>query len=833
MERSGLLLERAEPRLQRGQRREHQRHAAGDRHQDFAAVRRAQRLHLSSTPKLFQRFKYLHDHQAELNLNPEQAKLLDVYYKQFVHAGAELPPAKQAQLKAMNKRLSTLQTAFTQKLLAAAKAGALHVDDPAALAGLSPQQLAAAQQAAKDRKLAGYVLPLQNTTQQPALESLTSHDTRQKLFDASLNRAEHGDANDTRAIISEIAQLRAKKAALFGYPNWADYTLYDQMAKNRATAVGFLDRLAPAVRPSERQEASDIRALAQSQGANFQPTAADWNFYAEQIRKQRYALNSDQLKPYFEFNKVLTDGVFYAANQLYGLTFTERHDIPTWSPDMRVFEVHDQDGKPLAIFMIDPWKRDNKYGGAWMSNLVNQSYLRGTQPVVFNVENFTKPAAGQPALISFDDVTTMFHEFGHALHGMFAAADLSDAFGHQRGPRLRRVPLTVQRELGARSEGAAALRGHYQTGQPIPQDLVDKIKRSRTFNQGYELGEVLEAARLDLDWHSLPGTAPRQDVDKFEAQALASGGFDTADVPPRYRSSYFLHIWSNGYSAGYYAYPWTRMLGQDAFNWFETHGGLTRANGQRFRDMVLSRGNTLDYAEMYRVVHRPRPADPALSGILRAERRRRGAGRGSAGRRFRRRRLRRQRRRRARALSHDPPARRPVMVSGQIAPHEVAGLAEQGITILVNNRPDGEEAGQPLAADIEAAAEQAGIAYRFVPIIRGIGPADIEAMQEAWREAEGGKLLAFCRSGTRSAFACALGDIARKAPRPMKTSTSGLTQRGFDSRPDRPSALGLQGERGRRRRRGSRRSRGDAGRAMELRCGNRPNRSMMSRCFLA
>src|SRR5438309_6101572 len=285
-------------------------------------------------PKLFQRFKTLHDHQAELNLDPEQAKLLDVYYKQFVHAGAELPPAKQAQLKVLNKRLSTLTTAFGQKLLAAAKAGAIHVDDPAALAGLSEQQLAAAQQGAKDRKLSGYVLPLQNTTQQPALASLTSHDTRQKLFEASLNRAEHGDANDTRSIVSEIAQLRAQKAALFGADNYADYTLYDQMAKDRATAVGFLVRLAPAVSTKERQEWSDIVGLAKSQGATFQPTAADWNFYAEQIRKQRYALNNDELKPYFEFNKVLTDGVFYAANQLYGLTFKERHDIPTWSPDM-------------------------------------------------------------------------------------------------------------------------------------------------------------------------------------------------------------------------------------------------------------------------------------------------------------------------------------------------------------------------------------------------------------------------------------------------------------------------------------------------------------------
>ena len=549
--------------------------------------------------KLFGRVKYLNDHQAELNLNPEQAKLLDVYYKGMVHAGAELPAAKQTELKTINKQLSTLQTKFTQQLLAAAKAGALHVNDASALAGLSQEQIASAQQAAKDRKVAGYVLPLQNTTQQPSIDSLTSHATRQQLLDASLNRAEHGDANDTRNTISEIAQLRAKKAALFGAANFADYNLYDQMAKDRATAVGFLDKLAPAVSAKEHQEWSDIVAQAKSQGATFQPTAADWNYYAEQIRKQRYAIDSDQLKQYFEFNKVLEDGVFYAANQLYGLTFKERKDVPTWSPDMRVFQVYDQDGKELAIFMIDPWKRDNKSGGAWMSNLVNQSYLRGTKAVVFNVENFTKPAPGQPMLISWDDVTTMFHEFGHALHGMFASQTYPTLSGTNVARDFVEFPSQFNENWALDPKVLPHYAVHYKTGQPIPQDLINKVLAARTFNQGYEVGEALEAARLDLDWHSLGADAPRQDVDKFEADALAKSGFDAADVPPRYRSSYFLHIWSNGYSASYYAYAWTRMLGQDAFANFEKNGGLTRANGQRFRDMVLSRGNTQDLAQMY------------------------------------------------------------------------------------------------------------------------------------------------------------------------------------------------------------------------------------------
>jgi peptidyl-dipeptidase Dcp len=555
---------------------------------------------INLNPKLFARVKALHERESELGLNPEQAKLLDVYYKGMVHAGAELPPARQAQLKTINQQLSTLQTEFGQKLLAAAKAGALHVDVASALAGLSEQQLAAAQQAAKDRKVSGYVLSLQNTTQQPLLDSLSSHATRQALFDASLNRAEKGDKNDTRAVVRRIAKLRADKAALFGEANWADYTLYDQMAKDRATAVGFLERLAPPVAAKERQEAADIRALASQQGANFEVTPADWNFYAEQIRKQRYAIDSDQLKQYFEFNKVLEDGVFYAANQLYGLTFKERKDIPTWSPDMRVFQVYDQDGKELAIFMIDPWKRDNKNGGAWMSNLVNQSYLRGTKPVIFNVENFTKPAPGQPALISWDDVTTMFHEFGHALHGMFASQTYPTLSGTNVARDFVEFPSQFNENWALDPKILPHYAVHYKTGQTIPQELVQKILAARTFNQGYEVGEVLEAARLDLDWHSLPASAPLQNVDQFETQSLANSGYAVADVPPRYRSSYFLHIWSNGYSAGYYAYPWTRMLAQDAFNSFESHGGLTRANGQRFRDMVLSRGNTLDYAEMYR-----------------------------------------------------------------------------------------------------------------------------------------------------------------------------------------------------------------------------------------
>ena len=556
-------------------------------------------------PKLFARVKSLHARQASLNLDAEQAKLLQVTYDQFVHSGAQLSPAKQAELKKLNLRIGTLQTAFGQKLLAATKAGALYVTDKATLAGLSDEAVAAAAQAAKDRKLDGYVLTLQNTTQQPLLDSLTNRATREALFKASVNRASRGGANDTRPLIAEIAQLRAKQAALLGYPNFAAYALYDQMARTPEAAIGFIDRLAPAISARQRQEAADIQALVDRQAkaagqASFKAQPWDWQFYSEQIRKERYDLDGDALKPYFEINKVLTDGVFYAAHQLYGLNFTERTDIPTWTSGMRVFEVKEESGKHLGLMMFDFYKRDNKSGGAWMSNLVNQSYLRGTTPVIYNVTNFAKPAPGKPALISFDDVTTMFHEFGHALHGLFAAQTYPTLSGTATARDWVEFPSQFNENWALEPSVLRHYAVDYRSGAPIPQALVDKIGKARTFNQGFDFGETVEAAKLDLDWHSLAVTAPRQDADAFEAKALAAGGFDTADVPPRYKSPYFRHIWSNGYSAAYYAYIWTQMLDHDAYSWFEQNGGLTRANGQRFRDLVLSRGNTIEPGTMYK-----------------------------------------------------------------------------------------------------------------------------------------------------------------------------------------------------------------------------------------
>ena len=599
LERSGALLERANLAFS-AVNGANTNDVLQDTDTKTAPLFAAHNDYIYLNPKLFARVKTLHDKQASLGLTAEQARLLKVQYDQFVKAGAQLSPEKQAELKQLNKQLSTLQTSFSQKLLAAAKAGALHVTDKAALAGLSDDQIAAAAQAAKDRGVEGYVLPLQNTTQQPALESLTNRATREALYKASITRASKWDSNDTRALISEIAQLRAKKAGLLGFSSYAAYTLTDQMAKTPEAALAFINRLQPAVTAKEKAEYADIQKLVDAQGGGFKAQPWDWNIYAEQIRKQRFALDSDELKNYFEFNKVLENGVFYAANQLYGISFKERKDLPTWNPDMRVFEATDTDGKALGLFYIDPWKRDNKNGGAWMSNLVNQSVLRGTKPVVFNVENFTKPAPGKPALISWDDVTTMFHEFGHALHGLFAAQTYPTLSGTNVARDFVEFPSQFNENWALDPKVLPHYAVHYQTGQPIPQELIDKIKKARTFNQGYELGEAITAAKMDLDWHSLSPDAPRQDADQFQAKSLASGGFFYQEVPPRYFSPYFLHIWSNGYAAGYYAYQWTEMLDHDAFAWFTAHGGLTRENGQRFRDLVLSRGNTLDYGEMYR-----------------------------------------------------------------------------------------------------------------------------------------------------------------------------------------------------------------------------------------
>ncbi|HEY1614135.1 MAG TPA: peptidyl-dipeptidase Dcp [Rhizomicrobium sp.] len=564
--------------------------------------------------KLFARVKAIYDARDKLQLDPESLQLLNVYYMQFVHAGANLSEADKAKLRDLNKRDATLETEFQQKLVAATKAAALVADSKAELAGLSDQEIAAAQHAAEGRKMPGkFVIPMQNTTQQPSLSSLSNRATRQKLFNQSWTRTEKGDANDTRQIIAELAKLRAEKAKLLGYPNYAAYILYDQMAKTPEAVLKFMGQLGPATRAKAAEEAKDIQALIDKQGTHFDLKPWDWDFYSDQVRKAKFDIDEKEVKPYLELDNVLKNGVFYAANRLYGLTFKERKDIPVYQPDVRVFDVIDKDGSQLGLIYFDYFKRDNKSGGAWMSNFMEQSHLIGTKPVVYNVANFTKPAPGEPALLTFDDVTTMFHEFGHALHGLFA----NQMYPTLSGTSVARDFVEFPSQFNEHWALYPDVLKHYavdsKTGKPMPQALVDKIKKAAKFNQGYALGEVLAAAELDMQWHALTADAPKQDPDVFEVQALKNAGVDFPNVPPRYRSSYFLHIWANGYAAGYYAYLWTEMLDDDAYAWFKAHGGLTRANGDRFRSMILSRGHSEDYAPMFRAFY---GKDPDIGPML-------------------------------------------------------------------------------------------------------------------------------------------------------------------------------------------------------------------------
>ncbi|HZD30193.1 MAG TPA: M3 family metallopeptidase, partial [Candidatus Angelobacter sp.] len=453
--------------------------------------------------------------------------------------------------------------------------------------------------AAQGRKVDGYVLPLQNTTQQPNLASLTNRGTRETIFKNSWERAELGNANDTRDTIAKMAQLRAQSAKILGFPNYASWKLEDQMAKTPEIALDFMSKIGPAAATRAAVEAKDIQAVIDQQKGGFQLQPWDWEIYSEQVRKANYDLDEDQVKPYFEMNNVLENGVFYAANQLYGLTFKERHDLPVYDSDMRVFEVFNADGSTLALFYCDYFKRDNKQGGAWMNNFVDQSKLMGTKPVVVNVANFSKPAPGEPALLTTDDVNTMFHEFGHALHGMFADTQYPSLSGTSTARDFVEFPSQFNEYWAKYPTVFQHYAKHYKTGEPMPADLVEKIKKSSTFNKGYDMTELIAAAELDMNWHVLPASAPLQKPDEFEKTVLQKDKLWISYVPPRYRSSYFSHIWGSGYAAGYYAYLWTQMLADDAYQWFVDNGGLTRANGDRFRQMVLSQGNTQDLETLY------------------------------------------------------------------------------------------------------------------------------------------------------------------------------------------------------------------------------------------
>ena len=581
--------------------------------QEEEAPRRAAHADaIALNPKLFARVQAVYDGRARLE--PEQKTIVEHYYRNFVRAGAKLQAGDQEKLKELNKEESALSTAFESKLLAATKNGALVLDSKDALAGFSDADLAAAEQAGKDRKLDGkYVLPLQNTTQQPAQVSLKDRGTRQKLFEASINRAEHDDANDTRATIQRLAQLRAEKAKLLGFKNYASYSLDDQMAKSPDHAIKLMTDMVPAAVAKAKGEAAQMQKLIDRQKGGFKLAAWDWQFYSEQVKKAEYAIDENDVKQYFVLDRVLQDGVFFAANKLYGLTFQERHDIPVYQPDVRVFEVFDKDGTSLALWYADYFKRDNKAGGAWEDSFVQQSGLLGNHAVAFNVCNFTKPAPGQPALISHDDVVAMFHEFGHALHEMLSNVKYPLVAGTSTTRDFVEFPSQFNEHWADEPTVFANYAKHYQTGAPMPKELVAKIKKSGTYGEGFATTEYLAAALLDQAWHELPADAPKQDVDAFEMQSLRKFHVDYALVPPRYRSSYFAHIWGGGYSAGYYAYLWSAVLRDDAFYWFKEHGGMTRENGQRFRDMILSKGYTQDLDVAYRAF---RGRDPSVEPLL-------------------------------------------------------------------------------------------------------------------------------------------------------------------------------------------------------------------------
>ena len=563
---------------------------------------------ITLNPELFARVKAVYDNRAAMAMTPEDAKLLEETYEQMVHAGAMLTPDQKERVKEINSRLSTLTTEFSQRLIEANKANALVVDDRAMLVGLSEAEITAAAKTATDRGMPGkYVIALQNTTQQPILPSMENRELREKLFMQSIRRADQGGPNDTRALIAEIAKLRAEKAALFGQPDWATYAMYDRMAQNPKTAIDFMEAMVPALAATQRAEAAALNAEIKASGGDFTVKPWDWDRYAERVRQAKYDLDESAVKPYFEVTRTLEDGVFFMAERLYGLTFEKRTDLPVYHPDVSTYTVFDKDKSLLGIFYFDPFQRDNKRGGAWMSNFVDQSYLYGTKPVIYNVLNIPKAPEGEPQLVSFDNVETMFHEFGHALHGFFADQKYASLSGTATARDFVEYPSQVHEMWASDPAVLANYARHHETGEVIPGELIGKIDAASKFNQGYALGETMEAALLDMKWHSLsPAEAAAidtpEEVDAFEAKSLKELGLEVELVPPRYRSSYFSHIFSDptGYSAGYYSYLWTEMLDRDSRKWFRENGGLTRANGDHYRATVLSRGGTMDYFEMFR-----------------------------------------------------------------------------------------------------------------------------------------------------------------------------------------------------------------------------------------
>ena len=546
-------------------------------------------------PALFARIHAIYEARNNTGLDAESVRLVERYHTDFVRAGAKLSDADKTRLKAMNGELASLSATFSQNVLKDINASSVIVDDRAELAGMSEAGITAAAAAATARGLNGkYLIALVNTTGQPPEEYLANRALRKRLYEASIARGIHGGAFDNRAVVLRIVGLRAERAKLLGYPNHAAYTLEDQTAKTTDAVNKLLADLAKPAVENARLEAADMQKRIDAEQGGFKLAAYDWAYYSEQVRKQRYDFDAGQLKPYFEFDNVLKNGVFYAAGKLYGLQFKERRDLPVYHPDVRVFDVTDADGQPLAIFLMDPYARASKRGGAWMNAYVTQSALTGNHPVVANHLNIPKPADGAPTLMSFDEVTTMFHEFGHALHGMFSNVRYPRFSGTSVPRDFVEYPSQVNEMWSVWPEVLANYAHHYQTGAPMPQALLDKVMAAHKFNQGFATSHYLAAAILDQRWHQLDAAQAPKDVEAFEAAALKDAGVDFAPVPPRYRTAYFSHVFSGGYSAGYYSYIWSEVLDADTVEWFKTHGGLSRKNGDWFRQQVLSKGGSVD-----------------------------------------------------------------------------------------------------------------------------------------------------------------------------------------------------------------------------------------------
>ncbi|MBV9009346.1 MAG: M3 family metallopeptidase [Verrucomicrobia bacterium] len=613
MERSGQLLRRAQrtfSNLNAADTNPARQKIEADLAPKLAAHQDS--IHLN--PKLFARVEELYNNRGRLGLDAESSYLLERYYKDFVRAGAKLSDSDKEKLKKLNAELATLQTTFEQNVLHEKNASSITVDDKTELTGLSESQLAATIAAAKDEHKDGkYVIRLQNTTNQPILGSLQNRPLRQRIMDASLSRNSKGGAFDNREVVIRIARLRAERAKLLGYDNWAAYQLEDQTARNVSTVNKLLaDLTTPAVE-NARREAHDIQHVIDNEKGGFQLAACDWDYYSEKVRKARFNFDESELRPYFELNHVINDGVFYAAWRLYGITFKERHDLPVYQPDVRVFEVFDSNGQHLAFFIGDYYARPSKRGGAWMNEYVSQNELFGTQPIVANHLNIPKPPAGKPTLLTYDEVRTAFHEFGHALHGMFSQVKYPRFSGTNVPRDFVEYPSQVNEMWAAWPEVLAHYATHYETGAPIPKELLDKVVAAEKFNQGYKTTEYLAASLLDQAWHQLTPAHVPDDALAFEADALKRARVDFAPVPPRYRSPYFSHIFSSGYSAGYYSYIWSEVLDADTVEWFKQHGGLNRENGDRFRQSLLSRGGSTDAIKLF---HDFIGRDPYLEPLL-------------------------------------------------------------------------------------------------------------------------------------------------------------------------------------------------------------------------